>query len=241
MSLPQPSAGGAPSLRRGVLAVTAIALSVTSLTACGAGTTASTLQVKPDNAATAVGTLKIQNAVVITQPDGAEGPVAVSARIFNNGGKEETLEAVTVEGAPAPAKVSPAKGSGPVTIPAGGSILLGGKGNPTAVLARSGESLRDGDAQRVVFAFDETGEVPLTAFVVPAQDYFKDYGPTALPTPSTSPKPTGSPTRGASPTGSPTGSPAGEEAENGDEAAAGDDANGDASASRPGEGHDAGH
>ena len=44
------------SLRRGTLAATALALSVPTLTACGAGNDAQTLEIKPDTAATRVGT-----------------------------------------------------------------------------------------------------------------------------------------------------------------------------------------
>ncbi|WP_432096010.1 DUF461 domain-containing protein [Streptomyces sp. bgisy100] len=225
------------SLRRGALAATAIAFSIASLAACGAGNSASTLQVKPDNAATSVGDVQLQNVNVITQPDGAEGPAVVSGRIFNNGTKTETLESVAVEGSSSPVKLRPAKGSGPVTIPAGGSVMIGGKGNASAVMARSGESVRDGNAQQVSFEFGRTGKVELKAFVVPAQTYFKDFGPSIVPTPSSSAKPSGT----ASPSGSPTGSPGSEEAAGG-EAADGDEANGDTAGSPSAEGHEgAGH
>ncbi|MET8681938.1 DUF461 domain-containing protein [Streptomyces sp. NPDC004647] len=242
MSLPQPSAGGAPCLRRGALAVTAIAFSLVSLSACGAGTTASTLQVKPDNAATAVGDVKIQNVNVISQPRGSEGPAVVTGKIFNNGAKAQILESITVEGAASKVKLSPPKGSGPLTVPAGGTLILGGAGNASAVLARSGESFRDGDVQPVVFDLSETGEVRLTAFVVPAQDFFKDFGPSTLPTPSAPAKPGGSPSGSATPGGSPSPTPADEEAENGEEAESEDGPNGDtAGASESAAGHTAGH
>ena len=57
------------SLRRGALAASAIVFSIASLAACGAGGDAQTLEIKPDNAATKVGDLKVQNALIITQPD----------------------------------------------------------------------------------------------------------------------------------------------------------------------------
>ncbi|MEU8570003.1 DUF461 domain-containing protein [Streptomyces pathocidini] len=197
MSLPRTSAGGAPILRRGALAAAAVVASVASLSACAAGNSASTLQVKPDNAATSIGDVKIQNANVITQPEGAEGPAVVAAKIFNNGQKEQTLDSITVEGLQQPVKLAPAKGSGSLTIPAGGTLILGGEGNASAQIANSSESFRDGDVQRVVFKLSETGEVPLTAFVVPATHYFKDFGPSSVPTPSKSASPSGSPTEEA--------------------------------------------
>ncbi|MFB7505704.1 DUF461 domain-containing protein, partial [Streptomyces broussonetiae] len=57
------------SLRRGALAASAIVFSIASLAACGAGNDSQTLEIKPDNAATKVGNIKVQNALIITQPD----------------------------------------------------------------------------------------------------------------------------------------------------------------------------
>lgn len=74
------------SLRRGALAAAATAFSIAALSACAAGTDAQTLEVKPDNAETAVGDIKIQNAIVITQPvTDSPGPAVVSATLFNTG------------------------------------------------------------------------------------------------------------------------------------------------------------
>jgi copper(I)-binding protein len=169
------------SLRRGALAAAAIAFSIASLAACSAGTNAQTLEVKPDNAATTVGDLKIQNAVVITQPDReSTGPAAISATLFNTGRTAQKLEAISFPGTGKTAKLTPAKGKS-LTIPAGGSLILGGKDNATAVLPSSREALQDGNAQRITFTFSETGDVSLRAFVVPAESYFSSWGPTAAP------------------------------------------------------------
>ncbi|MEU2156560.1 DUF461 domain-containing protein [Streptomyces sp. NPDC019396] len=163
-------------------------ISVASLTACGAGNDAQTLAIKPDNAATSVGDIKIQNATVITQPDiKAEGPAVVSGTVFNNGTKEQTLESITLPGTKLTVKLSPAKGSGALTVPAGGSVLLGGKGNASAVIENGREAGQDGEPQKVVFRFSETGDVSIDAFVVPASSYFTEYGPSAIPQPPASP------------------------------------------------------
>ncbi|MBE8478285.1 copper chaperone PCu(A)C [Streptomyces justiciae] len=191
------------SLRRGALAAAAIAFSIASLAACGAGNNAQTLEIKPDNAATTVGDIKVQNAVVITQPDlESTGPAVISATLFNSGTSAQTLDAITVDGAGA-AELSAAKGKGKLTIPAGGSLVLGGKDNATAVLSSGRESLKDGDAQKVTFSFSKTGDVSLQAFVVPAKTYFEKWGPTEKPsTPAeTSPSPTESATGSATPSG----------------------------------------
>ncbi|CAM5536071.1 MULTISPECIES: copper chaperone PCu(A)C [Streptomyces] len=190
------------SLRRGVLAATVLTLSIATLSACGAGNDAQTLQVKPDNAATSVGDIKIQNASVVTQPDpNAQGPAVVTATVFNNGSKDQTLESIKVNGTNKEAKLAPAKGSGPIVVPAGGSVVIGGKGNASAVLNSGREAVKNGDAQPVTFDFSDAGKVSLRAFVVPAKSYFKDFGPSEMPSPSGSARPSGS----ASPSGSPSG------------------------------------
>ncbi|QIY57028.1 copper chaperone PCu(A)C [Streptomyces sp. RPA4-5] len=198
------------SLRRGVLAATVLSLSIATLSACGAGNDAQTLEVKPDNAATSVGDIKIQNANVITQPEvDAKGPAVISATVFNSGLKDQKLTAISVNGSGQTAKLAPADhGSGPITVPAGGSVVIGGEGNPSAVLASGREAVQDGNAQPLTFKFSSTGQVRINAYVVPAKNYFEGYGPSQLPSPSSSPspsgsgKPSGKPSGSASPSGS---------------------------------------
>ncbi|MGC5345775.1 DUF461 domain-containing protein [Streptomyces sp. DT24] len=195
------------SLRRGALAATAIVFSIASLSACGAGQGAQTLKIRPDNAATSVGDIQIQNANVVTQPElDAEGPAVVVATLFNNGTKKQTLDSVTLDGA-GPVKLHPAKGDGPLTVPAGGKLILGGDGNASAVIEKGREAAKDGDVQKVVFKFSETGDIELPALVVPATSYFKGYGPSELPAlPSTQPSGSASGSPSATTSGSPSGS-----------------------------------
>ncbi|MEV5982076.1 DUF461 domain-containing protein [Streptomyces sp. NPDC052114] len=195
------------SLRRGAIAATAIAFSLASLAACGAGNNAQTMEVKPDNAATSVGDIKIQNAMVITQPDlDSKGPAVVSATIFNTGRTAQTLDAITVNGTDKKAKLTPGKDdkdskpNGPLTVPAGGSVVIGGENNASAVLPSSREAIKDGNAQGITFAFSKTGDVKMQAFVVPAESYFSKWGPSELPK-----APDAKPSKGAS--GSPSGKP----------------------------------
>lgn len=61
------------SLRHGALAATAIAFSITALSACAAGNNAATLGVRPDNASTQSGAIKVQNVNVITQAKAKAG------------------------------------------------------------------------------------------------------------------------------------------------------------------------
>ncbi|MFD7018788.1 DUF461 domain-containing protein [Streptomyces sp. NPDC059928] len=184
------------SLRRGALAASAIAFSLLSLSACAAGNKAQTLGVKADNAYVTVGDIKVQNATVVTQPKAdAEGPAVVTATLFNNGNDPQTLDSVQV-GATA-VKLSPAKGSGAVTIAGHSSIMLGGKDNASAVIANGREAAKNGDAQKVTFQFSKTGAVSVDAFVVPATGYFEGIGPSELPKPKETPS--GLPSGSASP------------------------------------------
>ncbi|MEU5532679.1 DUF461 domain-containing protein [Streptomyces sp. NPDC020362] len=172
------------SLRRGALAASAIVFSIASLAACGAGNNSQTLEIQPDNAATSVGNIKVQNATIITQPDlKASGPAVVSATIFNQGKTDQTLQSITVAGGTGTVKLSPAKGQS-LTVPAHGSLILGGKGNASAVIASGREAVRDGNAQKVTFTLSETGPVNLRAFVVPATSYFTGWGPSEIPSAS---------------------------------------------------------
>ncbi|MDN0194224.1 DUF461 domain-containing protein [Streptomyces sp. S.PNR 29] len=185
------------SLRRGARAAAAIAFSILPLAACGAGHNAQTLEIKPDNAATTVGDIKVQNAVVITQPDlESTGPAAISATLFNSGRTAQTLDSVTVEGKSA--ELKPAKGKS-LSIPAGGSLVIGGENNASAVLASGREAVQDGNVQKVTFTFSKTGDVTLQAFVVPAEHYFSSWGPTEVPAaPGASATPSGTPSKNAS-------------------------------------------
>ncbi|MBY8884983.1 hypothetical protein K7472_09010 [Streptomyces sp. PTM05] len=196
MSLPLPSAGGTRALRRATLAAVLVASVAPFAAACGAGSTAQTQEVKPDSVATTVGDIEIQNAYILTEPQGS-GAAAVSARVFNNSTQAQQLTSITVEGAAQPVKLAGPNGSsGPVTVPAGGSITLGGQGNPSAMLA-SDTGVVDGNFQTTVFSFSRSGQVTVTPGVVPADHYFSGYGPTA---PASAPAASGRPS--AHPSGS---------------------------------------
>ncbi|WP_030300797.1 hypothetical protein [Streptomyces katrae] len=195
------------SLRRGALAATAIVFSIASLAACGAGNNAETLQIKPDNAAVTKGDIKIQNALVITQAEkGKKGPAAVSATVFNSGDKPQTLDAITLPGGKSKVVLKGAEGAaGKVTVPAGGSVVIGGKGNASAVI-EGGEAVQNGNAQKVVFQLSKTGDVEMEAFVVPGSGMYAGFGPTEAPAAAPGSTPSGSPS--GTPSGSPSGSPA---------------------------------
>ncbi|MEU6507709.1 DUF461 domain-containing protein [Streptomyces sp. NPDC046942] len=169
------------SLRRGALAASAIVFSIASLAACGAGNDSQTLGIKPDNAATAVGNIKVQNALIITQPDlQSTGPAVISATLFNQGPTDETLQSISVPGTSGSVTLTAPKGQS-LTVPAHGSLLLGGKGNASAELPSGREAVKDGNVQKLTFTLSKTGAVSLDAFVVPATSYFDKWGPSTIP------------------------------------------------------------
>lgn len=182
MSLRQTPAWGAPGLRRGVLAVASLALATASLSACAAGNDAASLDVKPDNPETSAGGVQIQNGVVIVGESGDE-PVVVSASLTNNTSKAQKLESVTVEGAGGGFTLAGADGQGDITVPAGGTVLLGGEGNPSATLDGSADAVAKavGTYRTVTFTFSDSGKVPLEANVVPDTGYYADFAGTPAP------------------------------------------------------------
>ncbi|MGW2843131.1 DUF461 domain-containing protein [Streptomyces sp. NPDC001493] len=188
------------SLRHGALAATALVISIASLSACAAGNDAATLQVRPDNAATSVGDIKIQNVNVVTQPDhDAEGPAVVTGALFNQGTEDETLEAITLPRSSTEVKLHAAKGDGPLVVPAGGKVVLGGEGNASAVIENGRQATQNGNIEQVVFRLSDSGDIALGATVVPSRSYFKGFGPSALPTAAASPDASASADASASP------------------------------------------
>lgn len=184
------------SFRRGALAAV-LTLSLAPLAACAAGNRAQTLGITPDSQARTVGDIQVENAYVLTQ---AGGPATVTARLYNNGPNDQTLQALRLAGGIS-AQLT-AAGGGAITIPAHGTVLLGGKGNPSAAISTGAESLRDGDVQNAVFNFSRTGAVTLPLQVTPARGFFAPFGPSSLPTTAA---PTNTPTNTA--TATPTATP----------------------------------
>jgi hypothetical protein len=179
------------SLRRGVTAAFAIVLPIAALAACGAGNDAETGRVRLDNASAEVDDIKVQNVNVIL-PDESEGPAGVSARLFNDGDRDQTLEAIRLPGTGEPVALTPAEGESRIVVPAGGGVSLGGEGNPSAVIEAPQEGgVRLGNAQRLVFDLSRTGDITLHARVVGDTGAFEEYAEYApTPTPTETPEDT---------------------------------------------------
>ncbi|MEW1907085.1 DUF461 domain-containing protein [Kitasatospora sp. NPDC085895] len=192
------------SLRRGAVAAIVLA-AVLPLSACAAGNQAETLQIKPDNAATSVGqNLRLNNVLLVTAKGASSdeaGPVNLTVNIANTGSAPEVLQSVSVEGA-GNATFTDAKGAevSEITIPAGGSVLIGGEGQPAVHL--SSAKLPLGGYADTDFTFKTAGKVGLPVGVVPAEGLYASFGPKA---PEVSAKPSAS--ASASATATATGSP----------------------------------
>ncbi|WP_016910353.1 hypothetical protein [Streptomyces xiaopingdaonensis] len=203
------------SLRRGTLAASALALSVSVLTACGAGNDAQTLQVKPDNPAATEGPVRIQNVHVVTDSEGSDQAV-VNARIFNGSKSDQTLEGISMPGSGSTIRLEPGKG-GKLVVPSGGSLAIGGEDNASALIEDApGAGIRDGDNQTLSFELSSTGAVKVDASVVPAKHQYATSGPSISP----SQQPSGSPSPGTQ------GNGAGEAGRQDDGAASGEEGTG---------------
>ncbi|MER5351789.1 DUF461 domain-containing protein [Kitasatospora sp. NPDC002551] len=180
------------SLRRGSIAALA-ALAIASLSSCAAGNTPETLQIKPDNVSATLGTDVLLNNIVVVTGDESSGehtgPANVTVNISNTGSEVLELQAVTVAGG-APAAFTDATGA-PLTsisVPAGGAVLLGGPGNPTAKVAST--TVTVGGYVATSFTFKNHEKLDAQAQVSPNKDLYKGFGPTA---------PAAAPTKAATP------------------------------------------
>ncbi|MEY9962825.1 hypothetical protein ABIA33_000851 [Streptacidiphilus sp. MAP12-16] len=177
------------SLRRGAVAAVIIA-TAPILAACSAGDNAASLQVKPDNAATSIGsTLKLNGIVVVTTAIG-QAPANVTVNISNTGDQADNLVSVAVGSTQAVL-------SGPATINSGGSLLLSGPGQVSATVPTL--TAMPGQNANVTFTFANAGSVTVQALVSAGTGIYASYAPVA-PTPSPSASPSLAATASASAT-----------------------------------------
>ncbi len=174
------------SLRRGAVAAIVLA-AILPLAACATGNDASTLQIKPDNAATSIGNgVKLNNIVVVTEAGSAgeyTGPATVTVNIANAGTQDDVLTSVKI--GDATAKLTDENGAAVSTVDlkAGQSVLLGAQGSPVAQV--SGSQLSVGGYAKTTFTFEKAGEVSVQANVQPAVGSYASFGPKkAAPSPA---------------------------------------------------------
>ncbi|MFG2824313.1 DUF461 domain-containing protein [Kitasatospora sp. NPDC048365] len=188
------------SLRRGAIAALVLA-AIVPLSACAAGNTADTLEIKPDNAATSIGNdLRLNNIVVVAPATAAaeyEGPLAVTVNISNTDSVPHSLKSLLVGTTAATFTDDKGGALSEVVIPAGGAVLLGGDGQPSARV--TGTKVTVGGNAETSFGFGDAGKVTAPAYVQPAVGYYAGYGPA---------EEAAKPSAAASPSASASGSPA---------------------------------
>ncbi|MFJ6617159.1 DUF461 domain-containing protein [Kitasatospora sp. NPDC091335] len=206
------------TLRRGSIAAIA-AIAIASLSSCAAGNTPDTLQIKPDNAAATLGAnLRLNNIVVVTGVGTAgdyTGAANVVVNIANTATTPAELQSVTVGGAAATFADAAGAPLSTIVVPAGGSVAIGGQGNPSASVTSA--KVHVGGFAPTAFAFKDGQKVEAEAAVNPdagehGLGLYKGFGPTPAPTatPAKATTPATAPTTGAAVPGAPaTGVPAG--------------------------------
>lgn len=194
------------SLRRGaVAAVIAVAIAPV-LAACSAGSSAATLQVKPNAAATSVngGQLKLNGVAIVADANG-NAPASVIASIANNEQQAENLVSVTVG-------TTAASLTGPTAIPSGSALSLGTPGANATLATVPSLDQPAGANEPITFVFANGGSVTLSAQIQTGTGEYAPYAP-ATPTPTTVPSvvPTGAalPTASGSAAAHPTKKPGG--------------------------------
>lgn len=176
--------------RRSRAALVAVALSVPLVAGCGSGADAQTHQVYApgDGVLRVTETLRIQNALVVAPPSNGDKAV-VSMAIANIGDEPERLLGIEAGDAGSGVQIS-----GPMEIPAGGSISFGGpEASSQAII--SGFKRRAGEYVPLSLRFARSGalEVIPSPVLPPNGEYARVIAPGATPedTPSesTSPSP----------------------------------------------------
>ncbi|MFI6446342.1 DUF461 domain-containing protein [Kitasatospora sp. NPDC050543] len=174
------------SLRRGSIAAIA-ALAIASLSACAAGNSAETLEVKPDTASATVGNdLRLNNIVVVTGDESSgkhTGPANLTVNISNTGALPAILQSVTVDAGTATFADASGAPTASIVIPPNGAVAIGGAGNPTARIASA--TLEVGGFVPTTFAFDSGAKAEADANVYPNKGYFAGYGPAGAARPAT--------------------------------------------------------
>ncbi|MER6303591.1 DUF461 domain-containing protein [Kitasatospora sp. NPDC001539] len=183
------------SLRRGSIAAIA-AIAIASLSSCAAGNTPDTLQIKPDNAAATVGTnLRLNNIVLVTGAGTSTdytGPVNVVVNISNTATTPAELQSIAVGTSSATFADAAGAPLSSIVIPAGGSVSVGGQGNPSATVPAA--SVRVGGFATTTFTFKDGQKVDAQAAVSPdsgpgGRGLYNGYGPTPSATTSKSATP----------------------------------------------------
>lgn len=166
--------------RLALAAALLVAVPSAALSACAAGSSAETLQIRPDTPETQLGMLKVQDVLLVTGPGGGGGPLAVVAYVYNGGNTADRLERISVNELPQSAAIAPAPNHPELRILPGQSLRIGGPGDTTAVVPNADNIVQAGDTRLVTLRFAQSGEVTLWVPVLPGTGYLAGYGPAGV-------------------------------------------------------------
>jgi hypothetical protein len=119
--------------------------------------------------------LKVQDATLVTGPDGQSGVASLVMTLINEGELPDALVTVSTE----PATTSSLKS--PIAITPGASVQVGGPAADQIVI--TGLSVTPGSYATVTFSFERAGSETRSIAVVPAVGYYEGYGPVAAAAP----------------------------------------------------------
>ena len=156
------------------------------LAGCAAGLDSTSL--RPYSAADGVnagsGDLRLINALVVA-PEGSTSGILIMG-VANKGERDDRVTGIT-------SPAATVELDGPVELPAGGSVSIGGEGGPTATV--TGLTKSPGEAVTVKVSFSRGSPVTVRTVVQPAAGDYESVTPPA-PTPAVAPAtpaPTASP------------------------------------------------
>lgn len=119
-----------------------------------------------------VGDVRLLNMVLVTA--GAGGRASLSTAIANRGTQPDRLTSLSVDGQSGAA----ARITGPAVVPAGGSLVVGAPGGPTAV-SLTGVTAPAGGLVGLTFTFERAGSQSVQVPVYDASGYYSSYAPSA--------------------------------------------------------------
>ena len=115
--------------------------------------------------------IKVQDATLVTGPEGASGVASLVMTIINEGEMPDALVKVSTQ----PATTSSQKS--PIAIKSGTSVQVGGQAQDQVVL--TGLKITPGSYATLTLSFERAGSETSKVAVVPAVGYYEGYGPAA--------------------------------------------------------------
>lgn len=148
-----------------------VTFSAITLSGCGAGFNASTMQTQPAGPGvySEIGAMDVQNAVIVRD---AENAATLVVTFINTGDKPDRLTNISVSG-PTPQSIVTSY-DGALEIPANGFVAVGSPGQPEIDLV--GFAPAESAYVKVSFLFEEAGELRLSLLTVPADAAFAELG-----------------------------------------------------------------